>query len=234
MSNRQPGVMEDRRSEKAPPGPPVFIRKGDLFGTPVHQFEFNEPEMNQDLKNLFGGMRGRSEGFKGDDRLQRSYVRDKGWRSDWLALASDPSLVRLKGIFGSCLDQMMPRWSCEWKLLSWVVMSGTNDYHMTHSHSHSDWSAVYYVDAGDQVEGPSGDITFEDPRGSVVEVARANPDFPAFYDDVFGRSSMQIKPKNGLLIFFPSWLRHVTLPYKGSRPRIAISTNFAVLSTHWL
>ena len=210
--------------------PKIITSRRALFSTPLLRFEIDDPGMNRGLLEMLEEMKSQGKGFQGDEILQRSFVKSSGWRSECLKFDNDSRLVKFRDILAQCVSQVSPGWMCTWGLESWAVMSGKGDYHMTHAHSHSDWASVYYVSAGDDVPGPGGEITLEDPRGSIAESGGTNREYPDLYAEMFGRSSVQIKPVDGLLLFFPSWLRHGTLPYKGDRPRVAISTNFTLNS----
>lgn len=55
---------------------------------------------------------------------------------------------------------------------------------------------------------PAGRLTFLDPRGGRMGPAPL---------DLF-EVRQELRPKDGLLLFFPAWLQHHVHPYAGSRP----------------
>jgi len=100
----------------------------------------------------------------------------------------------------------------------WATICRTGAYHAPHSHPDSAWSGVYYIRAGtDRPERPlSGVLEFLDPRAGVDAVTAPG--------DPYGEP-FRVRPQNGLLVLFPSWLYHWVHPYTGQTPRIAISFN---------
>ena len=85
-----------------------------------------------------------------------------------------------------------------------------------HSHPNSIWSGVYYLKTSESKSRRSGKLELIDPRGGVdYFVAPGRP---------FSRS-LFISPKAGMLVIFPSWLRHYVHPNSGSDVRISIPFN---------
>ena len=109
----------------------------------------------------------------------------------------------------------LPEFGCE--LHAWGLILRSGDYAVLHDHGDSHWSAVYWVDAGDDdPEHPeSGRLVFVDPR------RRGRP-LPE--RDLFSPVA-PVKPCAGALIVFPGWLQHYVHAYRGQRPRISISCN---------
>ena len=106
---------------------------------------------------------------------------------------------------------------------AWANISRKGHYAKSHAHPMSAYSLVYYVDAGDHDnEGRSdvsGNIEFMDPRGQSSMIAT-----PGISD----KDSLMVRPADGVLIMFPSWLYHHVHPYQGDRPRISIAANATV------
>jgi uncharacterized protein (TIGR02466 family) len=89
---------------------------------------------------------------------------------------------------------------------------------MVHSHGASFWSAVYYVRAGD---GERGRLLLHDPR---MPALRMHAPMLQFKD--FGPEGMaRIKPVEGQIVLFPSWLSHSVEPWDGEDERISIALN---------
>ena len=101
---------------------------------------------------------------------------------------------------------------------AWAAICRDGSYHAPHSHPDSAWSGVYYVDAGtnDGSRPLSGVLEFLDPRAGVEAVTAPG--------DPYGEP-VRVRPENGLIVIFPSWLYHWVHPYAGQTPRIAISFN---------
>ena len=101
---------------------------------------------------------------------------------------------------------------------AWSMVMESGHYSAPHHHGDAQWASVFYVDAGDAPAtpaSPAGMLTFLDPRGG-----RMGPD-PL---DLF-EVRQDLRPKDGLLLFFPAWLQHHVHPYAGTRPRVSVSSN---------
>lgn len=101
---------------------------------------------------------------------------------------------------------------------AWAMVMRNGDYTAPHDHGEAHWATVYYPDAGDADETrfpDSGLLELLDPR----QGARQMPGL-----ELVG-TSFSAKPGTGRLFVFPAWLMHYVHPYRGERPRVAISAN---------
>jgi uncharacterized protein (TIGR02466 family) len=106
-----------------------------------------------------------------------------------------------------------------WKASAWANVNRTGQYNRLHSHPGCTWSAVYYVDAGEEPPAAmpwAGNICFVNPNGGSIM---------SFFPDILPNTT-EIRPKSGLMIVFPSYLNHSVHPYEGGRSRISIAFNF--------
>lgn len=192
-----------------------------VFGTPLFSFKIDEPKMNDEIRQLLLNMKANNETLHRGDH--------KNWHSDWLDSNKEPCLEKFTTItniyFNEVISKYDQEYVCKWNRCFWGVVNEKNDSHLAHCHPNSDWSSVYYVDKGDEGD-VGGELVLIDPRGSLVESSRTKPDCSKFYTKMFGSCSVSIKPQTGLLLFFPSWLLHTVLTYKGEKSRISISTNY--------
>lgn len=104
---------------------------------------------------------------------------------------------------------------------AWAMVMGRGHYSQPHHHGDAHWASVFYVDAGDQPPdhpGPAGTLSFLDPRGPL----KGGDPLELF------STRQELRPKDGLLVFFPGWLQHLVHPYAGERPRVSISCNLVV------
>lgn len=107
---------------------------------------------------------------------------------------------------------------------SWFHITRDGGYHDAHAHSMCSWCGIYYVECGDcTARPPNGVNRFYDPRPGV----EAYHDFGTAY--LTAETGIDIPPQNGLLIVFPSYLRHAAVPYRGERDRVVIAFNAAVV-----
>ena len=134
-----------------------------------------------------------------------------GWHSTSdLPIRGEAALNRLFNAMQDHLQhvvQTMGDTPQPWHIQAWATVMCQGASTQIHDHVPADWSAVFYVDAGDPSVG--GELFFCDP-------AQAR-----------GRMERWI-PETGQLLLFPGWLKHGVEPYWGQRPRIAIAANFQV------
>jgi hypothetical protein len=101
----------------------------------------------------------------------------------------------------------------KWKTKSWGVKMWRTGYQETHIH-HKAWlSGVYYVQLPEIVRpGQKGNAGW-------IEFGRGPDDLSA----VAPPNVRLIQPVEGMLITFPSYMWHRTLPFEGKRDRISIA-----------
>ena len=97
---------------------------------------------------------------------------------------------------------------------SWVSVYPKGAYVPLHDHKPMQWSGVYYVAAHDNC----GDIVFTDPKEYALQNEPENTSYR-------GSFKYKITPKPGMLLMFPSYLKHETNPNEEDQDRIIISFN---------
>jgi len=203
-----------------------------LFSTPLFTFPPGLPqEVNDRLTKALLKMEKESEFVSAKSNAS-------GWRSKSLIDEKDLCFQILDNYIRLCFKKILEQttkgnYDNEWHRNSWAIINRTGDYNFLHSHANATWSCVYYVDSGDKpkntinnAEKFSGGLMLADPRGSLVINSRTVENQDAMYEEMFGSNQLVLTPSTGLLVFFPAWLAHSVLPYKGTKPRIAISANY--------
>ncbi|MFI6277886.1 TIGR02466 family protein [Streptomyces sp. NPDC050988] len=99
-------------------------------------------------------------------------------------------------------------------LSGWAVHYGHGGFHEAHAHHDSAVSGVYYLHTDART---SGALELFDPR--LARLATTPPD---------NAMLMDVQPHPGLLIAFPSWLRHAVAPHTADTPRLCIAFNVTV------
>lgn len=105
---------------------------------------------------------------------------------------------------------------------AWININKKHNYNAPHDHSYGLFSGVYYVKA----EQCMGDVVFVSPcpaQGICVNssiIKTLNP---------FNNNIFRVTPKTGMLILFPSWIYHYTLPNQTEEDRISIAFNTHVI-----
>ncbi len=152
-----------------------------------------------------------------------------GWhsREDFMAWPY-PEIAKLREWIGEATEELMTVTSGAAKedfaapeISAWANVLRRGAYHRNHTHPGCYWSGVYYVAVGGSSAKweHSGAIELYDPRGAVEMVALpGNP---------FGQR-LTIDPEPGLMLMFPSWLRHAVHPFMGKGERITVAFNLAV------
>lgn len=128
-------------------------------------------------------------------------------------ISSANSMIQLLG-GANCVKQLV------WKGQGWINISTSNDLNAPHDHPGFQWSGVLYISIPEDIDGSDGQIEFLDPRNSVYNTAGQIPKLKQYF-----ASNIKIKPSNGMIIIFPSYLRHWVYPHKSTNERISIAFN---------
>ena len=188
-----------------------------IFPTPIFQFEIdNYKKINLELSKYI------YELYKSDkDGVERSNV--QGWHSKSFKFEKDniPSNF-VKNIHKYVKKVIINGYG--WKYISekigvtemWAIINGKNTYNQLHNHTNSYLSAAYYVKAPEKC----GNIQFFDPN----EVKKfRHPQVENRTDlSAFGYS---VKPIEGNLLVFPSYLYHSVEKNLSEKDRVVISFN---------
>ena len=100
---------------------------------------------------------------------------------------------------------------------SWYHITKTNGMHEPHIHPGCSWCGIFYIQSGD--EG-SGETVFGNPVKSTYI------DYGNQY--LNNLSTVRVKPKDGMLVLFPSYLNHYQSLYKGDEDRIVVAFNSTI------
>ena len=124
----------------------------------------------------------------------------KAWRSDWYTHKKDPQFKYFVDLVSNACDFICHNhFNVKPDVVltcsnMWIAQYDVGDYAQNHDHFPDTLSCVYFV----EVEDNCAPLIFED--------------------------TLEIQPKNGLLVIFPSIVRHKVDPTQG--PRTVISMNF--------
>ena len=90
----------------------------------------------------------------------------------------------------------------------------------THAHSNSFFSGVWYPGNVEIGDNGGGSIKFIDPLTSRYQI------MPRIRQtNKFNSGEIVIRPKKGMMLIFPSWLEHSTIPSETTKPRNSVSFN---------
>lgn len=101
----------------------------------------------------------------------------------------------------------------------WGNVQYENGIHALHHHPNSNMSGVYYAQTPDN----SGRLRIRDPN---ILARMAEP--PCDRHTMVSANSMEINPKEGRLVIFPSYLEHEVMPHGSDSPRVSVSYNIKI------
>ncbi|RYZ08560.1 MAG: tetratricopeptide repeat protein [Myxococcales bacterium] len=99
----------------------------------------------------------------------------------------------------------------EWQLKSWFAVLDREGQLEPHVHYESYVSAVYYAAVPKEMRGG--------PQAGYFELSGGPQAFPCR----LVREPRAVRPREGLLLVFPSYFYHRTLPFQANEPRISIA-----------
>ena len=98
---------------------------------------------------------------------------------------------------------------------SWVTKTMPKGYSQLHNHKNSYYSGVLYFE-----ECIDGNILFEtNANNQSIKLNDPNE------WNIYNFETFNIAPQKNLVIFFPSYLKHMVLPFNGDVPRYSLAFN---------
>lgn len=108
----------------------------------------------------------------------------------------------------------------EYRHQAWINISPPGASNRIHVHPNSHLSGVYYV----SLKAPEcGSIFFRDPRTAATMLRP-----PITKETHFTASEVRMRPEEGRMYVFPSWLEHGVEPNQSDRDRVSMSFNVHV------
>jgi uncharacterized protein (TIGR02466 family) len=189
-----------------------------LFPSPLLMFRITgATELNPMLIAEIAAIRARSPG------IQRS--NQNGWHSEddfftrTEAGCGELRVAILKAVRQATLE-IAPSFdfkSMVTQAQGWINVSGKGAFNAPHDHPGWAWSGTYYVAVPSHQSAHSGDIEFLDPRLNVRATTVDGADCFA--------TKATVHPQPGMLLLFPSYLRHWVYPNEQESDRISIAFN---------
>ena len=197
----------------------------DLFATPVLKARL--PDFEAVNTALLASIEARREVEEGVSRSNLG-----GWHSDigMTAWAGEPSHRLAEFAVAEASKHMVDiapagKRQFNWGVDMWANVNRPGDANQLHCHNGSFWSGVYYVDPGGaETEAGGGELILEDPRFPTAYMTVADLVFRG-PDGEPVRSQFAVRPQAGLLVLFPSWVRHSVQPHRGDRDRVSVAMN---------
>lgn len=201
----------------------------NFFSTPVFIFGDNNFQSNKDqlIEEIYA--------WRDEDAGELVRSNQGGWHSDTTVFRrQDPQIKRVCHLmvttFNKCTKHIAPKFEIEkmdMKGEGWVNVNPQHSFNVPHDHPGYTWSGVYYVKVAEDDDQQKlqterdGCIEFLDPRTSVSALATD----VTKYSDYFSPKKT-ITPRPGLIVIFPSYLRHWVYPNKREEDRITFAFNF--------
>lgn len=224
------------------PGPPAIVQQPtmpeaaprmterlDLFSTPV--LKARMPDAGSVNEALLERIRARHDAGPGVDRSNLG-----GWHSttDMAEWGGDVARQLAEFAIGEASAHMVDiagggKRQFHWGVDMWANINGPGHANQLHCHPGAFWSGVYYPDpAGAGVDDNGGELVLEDPRypmaySTMPDLVLRNAAGRAM------RSQFAVAPEAGMLVLFPSWLRHSVRPYHGEGERVSVAINLSLV-----
>jgi uncharacterized protein (TIGR02466 family) len=182
-----------------------------LFPTPLYIVDFDDLYFIQNIK--IEVLKILQNGEVTGDELCSTTLDDLHNREPFSKL-TDIILAEVKLVFenvGLIYDDIYI--SC-----MWANISKSKNRHALHLHANSYFSGVLYLD----VPSSPGNIGFKDPRAASEMLS-----FDYKPGSMFKERTIEVEPKTGRLLMFPSWLSHGTKAgnFNDDENRISLSFN---------
>lgn len=184
-----------------------------LFPTPLFVFKLNHCDaLNQGLLEKIYQLKNLDAGVTASNVL--------GWHSQ-SNLFQLHELAELKAIIDAAVVQVAQAMNYGHIRIAsancWANVNPKYASNKIHDHANCLFSGVYYV----QTPPNCGHLMFYDPRSARTFYKPSVQDFTAYTADAIAHV-----PEAGLLLIFPSWLRHGVEPNLSDEDRVSISFNY--------
>ncbi|MBJ7380206.1 MAG: 2OG-Fe(II) oxygenase family protein [Polynucleobacter sp.] len=193
-------------------------KRQDLFPTPLFYFKVeNFKELNEQLVRDSLALKASAKGIKRSNQ--------HGWHSGTtLFELKEESFQSLCKIIvqsaAMATKQIAPKFESAkflTKCSGWININSKGAYNVPHEHPGYCWSGSYYVKVPES----------KTERGGFIEFLDFKPVIPSI--EMIGSPLLgdkyRIKPEEGLLLLFPSHLKHWVYPNEGEQERISIAFN---------
>ena len=188
-----------------------------LFPTPVFHFRVeNHQELNTELENYILNLKKKDE--KGTKKSNAG-----GWHSHNFDINNDNKAKKFAKIFEEFYKKVIIN-KMGWKYDSnkvkmeamWSIINKKGSFNIQHNHPNAYLSSAYYVRHPEK----SGSIKFFDPR---EQKSIRYPKIKKYGE--LSAATVEIAPKEGDLLIFPSYLYHAVAENLSEQDRIIISFN---------
>ena len=192
----------------------------ELFPDPIFHCKLeNYKQINKELLNYILELQKKDK--KGNNRSNRG-----GWHSPNFDIVNPGPPIDFINSFKVFLKHIIED-EIGWEYVPnkqrivamWAIINKKNSYNVKHNHQNCYLSSDYYIKKPEN----SGDITFYDPK--EVKTYR----FPEVERNTsYSAESITVKPKEGDLLIFPSYLYHDVGVNLSDEERVVVSFNIDI------
>jgi uncharacterized protein (TIGR02466 family) len=192
----------------------------NLFPVPIFQYKIkNYQEINQELLNYILEL-------QKINKIGNTHSNRGGWHSPNFDLVNEGPPINFINKFKDFLKHIISS-DMGWEYIPnkqrivamWAIINKKNSFNVMHNHQNCYLSASYYVRKPED----SGDITFFDPKEAKTYR------FPKIekYTE-YSAETVTIKPEEGDLLIFPSYLYHAVSENLSDDNRVVLSFNIDI------
>ena len=193
------------------------IKVHNLFSVPIFHYKLdNYKEINKELLNYILEL-------QKSDKTGNAHSNKGGWHSQNFDIVNQGPPINFLNKIKDYLKHIISN-EFGWKYVSnkqrivamWAIINKKNSFNVMHNHQNCYFSSAYYV----KKPKNSGDITFFDPKEAKTYR------FPKIekYTE-YSSEAVTIKPEEGDLLIFPSYLYHSVSENLSEDDRVVISFN---------
>ena len=192
----------------------------ELFPDPIFHYKLeNYKKINKELLNYILELQKKDK--KGNNRSNKG-----GWHSPNFDLVNPGPPINFINSFKDFLKHIIED-EFGWEYVPnkqrvvamWAVINKKNSYNVKHNHQNCYLSSAYYIKKPEN----SGDITFHDPKEAKTYR------FPEVKKHTnYSAQSITIKPDEGDLLIFPSYLYHDVGTNLSDEERVVVSFNIDI------
>jgi len=196
------------------------IKTFKIFPVPVFEYQIENHELiNTELEKYIYEL-------KKNDPKGKNKSNAGGWHSDDFIIEDNVPIQNFISKFNNLLPKIfINQMGIDKKLTNikilnmWSVVNGKNTFNTKHNHPNSYFSAAYYIKTNED----SGHIKFFDPKEVKTMYSPALGELNDLSTNI-----VRIKPEEGKLLLFPSYLHHAVEENISDEDRIVISFNLDI------
>ena len=196
------------------------IKVRNLFSVPIFHYKLeNYKKTNKELLNYILEL-------QKNDKIGNTHSNKGGWHSQNFDIVNQGPPINFLNKIKDYLKHIISN-EFGWKYVPnkqrivamWAIINKKNSFNVMHNHQNCYFSSAYYV----KKPKNSGDITFFDPK----EAKKYR--FPKIekYTE-YSAEAVTIKPEEGDLLIFPSYLYHSVSENLSEDDRVVVSFNVDV------